>query len=125
MTAALRRLARLLGLAAGIMPAVACATPIERHRVGAVRFIYADASAVNAHCSKRLKFYDDGTPADGSRKVRCCAVRRAWPRSSTVFVSWGAEDCVTHELCHLNGYPAAECDKIHIGKGSSSLPRNP
>lgn len=116
----------------GLLPLLAvigCAAKVERHRSMGVRFIYADASAISDHCKKlqldyerktgKPSHYDDGAPVregDG-RRSRCC--HRKFRGRSTVWVGIGEESCIPHELCHAEGRAPADCNRFHLGQGSS------
>lgn len=102
----------LIVLIAAAMAGCASSYP-KRYRYGNIppglKIAKALPASVDRHCARDVQKYDDGHPADGSRRIRCCYN----PVKNFIWVAYGADDCVEHELCHASGRPDIECDKIH------------
>lgn len=89
----------------------------KRFRYDSLDFniVVASKESVNRHCKKYVNHYDDGTLVgenDGKR-IRCCTKYSRSGHRPTIFISEEDEDCLYHELCHINGQPASKCHKVH------------
>lgn len=79
-----------------------------------MKIAYASPERVDAHC-RRVKagqscHYDDGTPCTTSRPILACYNSR----KNFMWVGYGNDASIPHELCHSEGRPPAECDKLHV-----------
>lgn len=112
-----------MGFLVGLLTLVGCASYPQRFAYKNLppnmRIIYGTSSKqVDEHCRKLLAgnrggcHYDDGTPCAPNRPIRCCYKSR----TNTMFVSPAVDGskCVAHELCHHEGRPASECDRVHV-----------
>lgn len=74
-----------------------------------MKIIRAEPWRVDAHCRKHAKTFDDGTPVTSSKRIRCC-----WfVNRRVMYVGYGDDSCVVHELKHAEGVSAAEADRWH------------
>lgn len=126
------KLAALLTLA---LTASACATQtglkspgVERVCTKGICFVRASKEVVDARCTKGKKTWDDGSaydPADATKYARCCAVYSPLRRRFRIWVEEGKEECIPHELCHVEQFlsPKPDHSKCHgfgLGRGKNT-----
>lgn len=96
----------------------ACASYPQRFRYKNLppdlKIIYASQMAVQSHF---IKLTGGKGHLDGGEKFNAATTKiRCFydAKNKTIFVARGEDSCVAHELCHVEGRPASECDKIHV-----------
>ena len=74
-----------------------------------MKIIRAEPARIDAHCRKYARTFDDGTPVNSSRRIRCC-----WfPRNNVMYVGYGDDSCIVHEMKHAEGESPAEAGRWH------------
>lgn len=79
-----------------------------------MKIAYSTPERVDAHCRRVKKgqscHYDDGTPCTTFRPIRACYNMR----KNFMWVGYGNDSSIPHELCHAEGRSREECDKLHV-----------
>jgi hypothetical protein len=79
-----------------------------------MKIAYASPERVDAHCRRVKKgqecHYDDGTPCTNFQKIKACYNQA----KNFMWVGYGNDSSIPHELCHAEGRPTSECAKLHV-----------
>ena len=89
--------------------ALGCATAPEVYRYEnlGITIVKADPVMVNDVCSERIELNDQGKPI--TRRIRCCYLNEP---DRSIWMAWGEDDCLLHELCHADGKSPAACHEV-------------
>ena len=106
----------ILGLSALLLFG-GCAYEIQRFRYRGmdVSIVVADQRRIDRHCrniahrrGQKQYLNDRGQPVSTGNAI-CCADQY----KRIIWVGRGYEDCIPHELCHLEHKDPAVCDEVH------------
>lgn len=91
-------LACLFGCAAPSFGAAGC----KRYPYPRWNVLVCDDYAVDRHCHKYVKNWDNGDPVD-ARVIRACHRKASWLRKGNIMIGESHLACLMHEIAHAEG----------------------